>query len=114
MKFICYKKCSTCKRAEKLLEDKGQKFERIDYTEDPLSEEEVREIWKKSGLPLKNFFNTSGILYREMGMKNKLAQMSENEQIKLLSENPMLIKRPILILNSKILVGFKATDWNNL
>lgn len=111
MTFICYPKCSTCKKAQKWLEEKGKKFEVRNIKENNPTAEEISEWHKASGLPLKSFFNTSGNLYKEMGLKNKLADMSEEEQIRLLSTDGMLVKRPILAEGDTVLVGFKAEEW---
>ena len=111
LQFICYKKCSTCKKAAAFLRERGSSFEEIDYTEQPLSTEQLRAYWQTSGLPLKKFFNTSGILYREMGIKERLLKMTEDEQLELLSQYPMLVKRPILVMKSAALVGFDETRW---
>lgn len=90
---------------------RGIEFEMIDYTEQPLTAEELRTYWRASGLTLKKFFNTSGILYRELHIKERLPQMNEDEQLKLLAANPMLVKRPILVLEQTVLVGFNETQW---
>lgn len=111
VKFYCYKKCSTCKKAAAFLAGSGVEFEAIDYTERPLTSKELRDFWQISGLPLKKFFNTSGILYRELGAKNRLPEMTENEQLELLAANPMLVKRPILVTNETVLVGFNEVKW---
>ena len=111
MKMYCYKKCSTCKKAAAFLRERGSSFEEIDYTEQPLSTEQLRAYWHKSGLPLKKFFNTSGILYREMNIKEKLPTMTEDEQLELLSQHPMLVKRPIVVTSAAVLVGFKLEQW---
>lgn len=111
MTFICYPKCSTCKKAQKWLEEKGKKFEVRNIKENNPTSEEISEWHKASGLPLKRFFNTSGNLYKEMGLKDKLADMSEEEQIRLLSTDGMLVKRPILVEGDTVLVGFKAEEW---
>lgn len=109
--FICYEKCTTCKKAKKWLEELG-----IDYTERPIKEqnptaEELREWIKKSGLPARRFFNTSGMLYRAMELKDKLDTMSEEEQIVLLSTDGMLVKRPLLITEDAVIPGFKEAAW---
>ena len=111
MLFVCYPKCSTCQKARKWLEEKGFAYEGRDIkTEDPSAEE--LEMWyKKSGLPLKRFFNTSGILYKEMKLKEKLPDMSEEEQIALLATDGMLVKRPIVVTEDEVLVGFREKEW---
>ena len=111
MKFICYPKCSTCQKAKKWLNEHN-----VEYTERHIAEEkptydELKEWHEKSGLPLKKFFNTSGLLYKEMQLKDKLPSMSEEEQLRLLSTNGMLVKRPILVTGDKVLVGFKEAEW---
>ncbi len=111
MIIYCYKKCSTCKKAVKFLENLKVDFKYVDYTENPLTKNQIREYWEKSGLTLKKFFNTSGILYREFDMKNRLPDMTEDEQIEILSENPKLIKRPLLILEDKVEIGFNEQEW---
>ena len=111
MKMYCYKKCSTCKKAAAFLRERGSSFEEIDYTEQPLTVEELRVYWQTSGLPLKKFFNTSGMLYREMNIKEKLSTITEDEQLELLSQYPMLVKRPILVTKYVVLVGFDEAKW---
>lgn len=111
MTFICYPKCSACKKAQKWLEEKGKKFEVRNIKENNPTADEISTWYKASGLPLKKFFNTSGNLYKEMGLKNKLAVMSEKEQIALLATDGMLVKRPILVSGGTVLVGFKAEEW---
>ena len=111
MKFICYPKCSTCQKAKKWLNEHN-----VEYTERHIAEEnptydELKEWYEKSGLPLKKFFNTSGLLYKEMKLKDKLPSMSEEEQLRLLATNGMLVKRPILVSGDKVLVGFKEAEW---
>ncbi len=111
MTFICYPKCSTCKKAQKWLDNKGREFEVRDIKTNNPTLEELRQWHKKSGLPLKRFFNTSGQLYRSLELKDKLPQMTEDEQLKLLASDGMLVKRPILLTGSKVLVGFREADW---
>ena len=111
MLFIHYPKCTTCKRAKKWLDERG-----VDYTERHIVEDnptaEERKAWHgKSGLPLKRFFNTSGMKYRELGLKDKLKDMSEEEQYELLSSDGMLVKRPLLICDDRVFVGFKEKEW---
>ncbi|QQS17492.1 arsenate reductase family protein [Candidatus Saccharibacteria bacterium] len=113
MKFYCYKKCSTCKKAAAFLRARGVKFEEIDYTEQPLTAKELHTYWQVSDLPLKKFFNTSGLLYREMDIKDKLLTMTEDEQLELLARHPMLVRRPILVLSDAVLVGFDETKWTS-
>lgn len=111
MKVYHYPKCTTCKRALKWIDEKGVEVEKKHIVEETPSKEELREIYKKSGLELKKFFNTSGIKYKEMGLKDKLKDMSEEEQLDLLASNGMLIKRPILIGDDFVLVGAKEAEW---
>lgn len=114
MLFVCYPKCSTCKKAEKWLNEHNLQYAVRHIAEDNPSYDELKEWYKKSGLPLKRFFNTSGVLYKEMELKNKLPSMSEDEQLKLLATNGMLVKRPIIISDDKVFVGFKVNEWENL
>lgn len=114
MKFICYPKCTTCQKAKKWLDDKGVSYELRDIKENNPSETELREWHKNSGLPLKKFFNTSGLLYKSMELKNKLPEMTDDEQIKLLATDGMLVKRPILVDGKKVLVGFKEKEYEEL
>lgn len=114
MLFVCYPKCSTCMKAKKWLEERGMEYELRDIKTDNPTAEELKTWWEKSGLPLKRFFNTSGNLYKEMKLKDKLPQMSEEEQIALLSTDGMLVKRPILVSSGKVLVGFKEKEWEEL
>ena len=112
MKVYCYSKCSTCKKALKWLDDNGADYEVIDIKENNPDEETIRELHKKSGLPLKRFFNTSGMLYREMELSKKLPDMSEDEMYKLLGSDGMLVKRPILITDNAVLTGFREGEWS--
>ncbi len=112
MKVYCYKKCSTCKKVVGFLTNRGIKFEMIDYTEQPLTVGELEKYWRASNLPLKKFFNTSGLLYRELKLKNQLHEMTEDKQLELLATNPMLIKRPILVNGNTVLVGFNEKIWS--
>ena len=111
IKVYCYLKCSTCKKALKWLDDKGVKYQLIDIKEDHPDEKTLRSLHKKSGLPLKRFFNTSGMIYREMELSKKLPDMSEDEQFKLLASDGMLVKRPLLITKDKVLTGFREKEW---
>lgn len=113
MKFICYPKCTTCKKARKWLDEKGIRYEMRDIKEDKPSYDELVEWYHKSGLPLKRFFNTSGQLYRSMGLKDKLADMSEEEQLQLLASDGMMVKRPIGIDGDVIHIGFKEAEWES-
>ena len=114
MKFICYPKCTTCKKAKAWLESKGLDFEVRDIKEDNPTYEELREWHRLSGLPLKRFFNTSGLLYKSMELKDKLPDMTEEEQLRLLSTDGMLVKRPILIDGDRVLTGFREKEWEEV
>lgn len=111
MLFVCYPKCSTCKKAQKWLDDRGVSYEIRDIkTQNPTAEE--LQAWQQtSGLPLKKFFNTSGQLYRAMGLKESLKDMSDEEMLALLATDGMLVKRPILIGEGKVLVGFREAEY---
>lgn len=111
MEFICYPKCSTCQKAKKWLDENKIVYTERHIVEANPSAEELKTWYKRSGLPLKKFFNTSGRLYKEMKLKDKLSEMSEEEQIKLLATNGMLVKRPLVVDEDKVLVGFKETEW---
>ena len=111
MLFICYPKCSTCQKAKKWLDEQGLKYTERHIAQDNPSYEELKEWCAKSGLSLKKFFNTSGLLYKEMQLKEKLQFMSEEEQLQLLATNGMLVKRPLVIDGDKVLVGFKEAEW---
>ena len=112
--FICYPKCSTCQKAKKFLDENNIKYtERHIVTETP-TYDELKDIIEMSGLPLNKFFNTSGLLYRSMNLKEELKNCSDDDKIRLLSSNGMLIKRPILIGNNKVLTGFKEDEWKSL
>ncbi len=112
--FVCYPKCTTCKKAENWLKEKGLEYTVRDIKEDNPTYEELKLWYERSGLPLKRFFNTSGMLYRSMGIKDKLKDMSETEQLQLLATDGMLVKRPIAVTDSKVVVGFKEAEWNDL
>ncbi|MCR4715931.1 MAG: arsenate reductase family protein [Lachnospiraceae bacterium] len=114
MLFICYPKCSTCKKAEKWLDSKKIKYDLRDIKTDNPSYDELKKWHALSGLPLKRFFNTSGMLYRDMQLKDKLPNMTEEEMLKLLSSDGMLVKRPLLVTDDKVLVGFKEAEWEGL
>lgn len=111
MLFVCYPKCSTCKKAQKWLDESGAEYTLRDIKTDNPTAEELKTWWEKSGLPLKRFFNTSGNIYKEMKLKDKLPEMSEEEQLALLATDGMLVKRPILVAEDKILVGAKEKEW---
>jgi len=114
MKFICYPKCSTCQKAQKWLDEKGISYELRDIKSDNPTAEELKEWYIKSGLPLKKFFNTSGLLYKSLQLKDKLPDMSEEEQIQLLSTDGMLVKRPIIVTENNVIIGFKEKDYEKL
>ena len=114
MQFVCYSKCTPCKKAQKWLDDNGKSYEVRDIKENNPTYEELKSWYEKSGLPLKRFFNTSGLLYKSMALKDKLPAMSEEEQLKLLATDGMLVKRPILLADDKVLVGFKEAEWEQL
>ena len=112
--FVEYPKCSTCKKAKKWLQDHSVEFEDRHIVEENPTQEELKEWHKKSGLPLKRFFNTSGMIYRQEGLKDKLPTMSEEEQYALLATNGMLVQRPLIIGEDFVLVGFKEADWSEV
>lgn len=109
--FVCYPKCTTCQKAKKWLDDNNIEYEIRDIKLEKPTLQELKEWHKQSGLPIKRFFNTSGLLYKSLDLKNKLPQMSENEMLSLLSSDGMLVKRPILVGEGLILVGFKESEW---
>lgn len=111
MLFIEYPKCTTCKRAKKYLEEHGVSFEDRHIVEDNPTKEELTEWIQRSGYSIKKFFNTSGMKYRELGLKDKLDHMSDEEKIELLASDGMLVKRPLLIDKNRILVGFREKEW---
>lgn len=111
MQFICYPKCSTCQKARKWLEANGIAFEERHITEENPTADELRQWHAKSGLPLRRFFNTSGMKYRELALKDKLPAMTDEEQFALLATDGMLVKRPILVTADKVLVGFRESEW---
>ena len=111
MLFVCYDKCGTCKKAEKYLLDKGITLEKRDIKNDKPSLEELTAWYKASGLPLKRFYNTSGKLYKELNMKDKIPTMSEEEQLVLLASDGMLVKRPIVVDGEVVLIGFKQAEY---
>ena len=111
MKVLVYRKCSTCRKALKWLEDHQVFFEERPIIEENPSYEELKEWYEKSGLPLKKFFNPSGMLYKQMNLKEKLKEMSEEEQLKLLATDGMLVKRPLVVGEGFVLTGFKENEW---
>lgn len=112
MLFVCYPRCSTCKKAQKWLDEHGVSYDYRDIKEDNPTESELRDWLDKSGLDVKRFFNTSGQLYKSMGLKDKLPDMSVDEKLSLLATDGMLVKRPILIDGGSVLVGFKEDEWS--
>ena len=114
MKFICYPKCTTCKKAQNWLDSKGADYTLRDIKTDNPSYEELKEWYEKSGLSLKKFFNTSGMIYRFMNLKDKLDEMTDEEKLRLLAEDGMLVKRPILLTEDRVLLGFKESEWSEI
>ena len=112
--ILCYEKCTTCKKALKWMDEKGLAYEVRPIKEEHPSAEELREWHERGGLPLKRFFNTSGMLYRELALKDKLPGMSEDEQIQLLASDGMLVKRPLLISDELVYPGFRESEWEKL
>ena len=113
MLLIQYPPCSTCKKAKNWLDENGVKYDLRNIKEENPTYDELKEWHKRSGLPLKRFFNTSGMLYKSMELKNKLDDMSEDEQLKLLATDGMLVKRPLIIAEDFILVGFRQKEWED-
>ena len=111
MLVLVYRKCSTCLKALKWLDEHGVKYEERPIVEENPTCEELKEWHAKSGLPLKKFFNTSGLLYKEMGLKDKLPEMTQEEQYKLLATNGMLVKRPLVVSEDFVLTGFREKEW---
>ena len=114
MLFLCYPKCSTCQKAKAWLEERSISYDLRDIKQNNPTVEELTAWYQKSGLPLKKFFNTSGNLYKEMHLKDKLPQMSEEEQLSLLATNGMLVKRPLVVGEDFVLTGFKEAEWEQL
>lgn len=114
IQVYCYSKCTTCKKALKWLDDNKIQYELIDIKENHPDEKTLRSLHKKSGLPLRRFFNTSGLIYREMELSKKLPDMSEDDMFKLLASDGMIVKRPLLVSDDKVLVGFKEDEWKSL
>ena len=112
--FLEYPKCSTCKKAKAWLTENGVAFDDSHIVEDTPTAEELKAWWEKSGLPLKKFFNTSGLVYKERTLKERLPDMSEEEQLALLATNGMLVKRPLVIGEDFVLIGFKEAEWERL
>ena len=113
LKFICYPKCTTCQKARKWLDDNGIEYDVRDIKTDNPTFEELAAWYKLSGLPLRKFFNTSGLLYKSMELKTKLPAMTEEEMLSLLATDGMLVKRPLIVGDEFVLVGFKETEWEN-
>ena len=111
MLFVHYPKCTTCQKAKAYLEERGAAYDARDIKLENPSAEELRAWWQRSGLPLKRFFNTSGLQYKALGLKDKLPSMSEEEQLQLLATDGMLVKRPILVGEGFVLTGFKPQEW---
>lgn len=111
MLVLVYRKCSTCMKALKWLEEKNIKFEERPIVEQNPTYEELKAWHEMSGLPLKKFFNTSGLIYKDLGLKDKLPTMSEEEQLQLLATNGMLVKRPLVVGDGYVLTGFKVSEW---
>ncbi len=113
-KVYCYSKCTTCKKALKWLEENKIDYTPVDIKEDHPDEDTLRELYKKSGLSLRKFFNTSGQLYRQMELSKKLPDMSEDEMFRLLASDGMLVKRPLLVSGDTVLTGFREEEWKNV
>ena len=111
LKFICYPQCTTCQKAKKWLDDNQIAYELRDIKLDNPTLDELAAWYSQSGLPLKKFFNTSGLLYKSLDLKNKLLTMSESEMLRLLATDGMLVKRPLLVGEDFVLVGFKEAEW---
>ena len=114
MLFLEYPRCSTCKKAKRFLEENGAVFTARNIKEEKPSYDEIKKWHAQSKLPLKRFFNTSGLLYKELQLKDKLPSMSEEEQLLLLASDGMLVKRPLLIEKDRVLVGFRSAEWEAL
>ena len=111
MLFVCYPKCSTCQKARAFLDGRGVPYTFRDIKLENPTADELRQWWEKSGLPLKKFFNTSGLQYKALGLKDKLPEMTEEEQLALLATDGMLVKRPLLIGEDFVLAGFRQAEW---
>lgn len=111
IKVYCYSRCSTCRKALKWLDDNGIGYEAVDIKTENPDEDALRMYYEQSGLPLKKFFNTSGIQYRELGLAKKLPDMSDDEQLALLASDGMLVKRPLVVGDGFVLTGFKESEW---
>ena len=113
MLFLQYPPCSTCKKAKNWLDEHGIEYTARHIKEENPTYEELKEWYGRSGMPLKKFFNTSGLVYKSLGLKDKLPGMTEEEQLRLLASDGMLVKRPLVILEDKILAGFREKEWND-
>ena len=111
MLFLCYPKCSTCQKAKAWLEERSISYDLRDIKQNNPTVEELTAWYQKSGLPLKKFFNTSGLQYKALGLKDKLTAMSEDEQLALLATDGMLVKRPLVVGDGFVLTGFKEAEW---
>ena len=114
LKFICYPKCTTCQKAKKWLDDNKIEYEMRDIKLDKPTLDELNRWYRESGLPLKKFFNTSGIIYKSMDLKNKIPKMTDDEMLELLATDGMLVKRPLLVGDDLVLVGFKEAEWDRV
>lgn len=114
MLFLCYPKCSTCQKAKRWLDEQGKKYTERHIVENNPTYEELKQWYDLSGLPLKKFFNTSGLKYKELQLKDKLPTMSEEDMLQLLATDGMLVKRPLLVKDDKVLVGFKQEQWEQM
>ena len=111
MLFVYYPKCSTCQKAKKWLDENNFKYTERHIVEENPTYEDLKDWYLRSGLPLKKFFNTSGLLYKDMKLKDKLPKITEDEQLKLLATNGMLVKRPVVVYGDTVLLGFKEAEW---
>lgn len=111
MQIYCYSKCSTCKKALAWLDENQKEYTTVDIKGQHPTKEQLTDYYKKSGLPLKKFFNTSGLIYKDMQLKDKLPSMSEEEQLELLATDGMLVKRPLVVGDDFVLLGFKEAEW---
>lgn len=112
--ILCYERCTTCKKALKWMDDNGYEYINRPIKEKNPSAAELKKWWKKSGLPLKRFFNTSGDMYRKLELKDKLLSMSEEEQLELLATDGMIVKRPLLVTDKGVFPGFRENEWEEL
>ena len=112
--FICYPRCTTCQKAQKWLDEQGIEYALRDIKNDNPTLSELTEWYRKSGLPLRRFFNTSGLLYKSLNLKERLPEMTEEDQLRLLASDGMLVKRPILVTEERILVGFREAEWTEV